>query len=249
MVKGLKGEIDQRPRRFYKEAGIRAVDGGWQVELDGRPLRTPAKAGLVAPSLRLGEALAGEWNAQDERIDFASMSLTRLANVAIDRTPGTRPEMAAEAARYAETDLVSYLAERPVELRARQEEVWRPLRDWAAEEHGVRLIAVEGIMPIRQPEGSIAAMQAFAASLDDFRLTGLVYGIGLLGSAVLGLAVERRRMSAANAFEASRIDEIHQASLWGEDAEAQIRIARARDEASALDRWFDALDGEGMSKG
>ena len=248
MVKGLKGEIDQRPRRFYKEAGVRPADGGWQVELDGKPLRTPAKAGLVLPTRELADALAEEWDGQVERIDFASMSLTRLANVAIDRTPETREDMAAEVARYAETDLVCHLAERPAGLRAMQESAWAPMRAWAESEHGVRLIPVEGIMPVAQPPASLAAMRAHASALDDFRLTGFVYGVALLGSAVLGLAVERRRLRAVEALELSRVDEIHQASLWGEDAEAQKRVERAREEASALDRWFDALDGEAMVK-
>jgi len=241
-VKGIKGEIDQRPRRFYREASARPEGDGWQIELDGKPLRTPAKAGLIAPTRKLAEELAAEWNAQSERIDFASMSLTRLANVAIDRTPATRDEMAGEAAKYAETDLVCHLADRPPGLRAAQDAAWSPVRDWAATEHGVRLTAVEGIMPALQPGESLKAMRDYAAGLDDFRLTGLVYGIGLLGSAVLGLAVERRRLTAVEALDVSRVDEIYQISQWGEDSEAKNRVARALEEASALDRWFDALD-------
>jgi chaperone required for assembly of F1-ATPase len=249
MVKGLKGEIDQRPRKFYQAAGVRQVEGGWQVELDGKPIRTGTKAGLVVPTLKLAEALAEEWNAQVERIDFASMWLTRLANVAIDRTPGTRAELVAEAARYAETDLVCHLADRPDSLRAEQEAAWAPLRAWAADAHGVRLTPVTGIMAARQPEASLEAMRDHAGSLDDFRLTGLVYGVGLMGSAVLGLAVERRRLSAVEAHEVSRVDEIFQARQWGEDAEAQKRVEGARVEARALDRWFDALDGGDVSEG
>ena len=30
-------------KRVYKRVETRAVDGGWGVALDGRPLRTPAK--------------------------------------------------------------------------------------------------------------------------------------------------------------------------------------------------------------
>jgi chaperone required for assembly of F1-ATPase len=58
---------------------------------------------------------------------------------------------------------------------------------------------------------------------------------------ILGLAVERKRLTAAAAFELSRIDEAFQAEQWGEDAEAARRTERSRAEARALDLWFDAL--------
>jgi chaperone required for assembly of F1-ATPase len=57
----------------------------------------------------------------------------------------------------------------------------------------------------------------------------------------LGLAVERRRLTAAKAFDLSRIDEEFQVAQWGEDAEAARRTERHRAEARALDLWFDAL--------
>jgi chaperone required for assembly of F1-ATPase len=248
-MKGLKGEIDQRPRRFYREATSASVEGGWSVLLDGRPLKTPAKNLLTAPTRELGEAIAAEWSAQQERIDLASMHLTRLANVAIDRTPGNRMELAEQAARYAETDVVSYLAEHPAELRARQEAAWGPWRRWAAEARGVRLAPVSGVMPVRQPPASLAAARTFASSLDDFQLTGLAFGIALLGSAVLGLASQARAITVVQAFDLSRIDERYQAELWGEDAEAVERAQRLREEARALDRWFDALNADHAGKG
>ena len=60
-----KGEIDQRPRRFYTDVSIAlepsAIQpGGWGVKLDGRPLRTPEKHLLVAPTERLAAVIAGE---------------------------------------------------------------------------------------------------------------------------------------------------------------------------------------------
>jgi chaperone required for assembly of F1-ATPase len=58
---------------------------------------------------------------------------------------------------------------------------------------------------------------------------------------VLGLAVERGHLTAADAYELSRIDEAYQAEHWGEDAEAVRRTTSARAEARALDQWFGAL--------
>lgn len=240
-AKGVKGEIDQRPKRFYKDVAIAADGDQWRVTLDGRALKTPNGHALVLPTEALANVIADEWRAQVERIDILSMFNTRLSHVAIDRAGRAPEEMAAEATKYAETDLVSHLAEAPAALRDRQQAGWGPLRQWAGDEMGVRLLPVEGIMAQAQPEASLAAMKAHALSLDAYRLAGLVHGVALLGSAVLGLAVERGRIGAGDAYELSRIDEQFQIERWGEDDEAIRRTERHRQEARALDLWFRAL--------
>ena len=48
-------------KRFWKEAAAAPVDGGWQILLDGKPLRTPARAPLVVAGRPLAEAIAAEW--------------------------------------------------------------------------------------------------------------------------------------------------------------------------------------------
>jgi chaperone required for assembly of F1-ATPase len=102
-------------------------------------------------------------------------------------------------------------------------------------------VAVEGILPARQPPESIDAVRRHAESLDDFRLTGLVHAVSMFGSAVIGLAVEQRRLKAVEAHAVARVDEDYQESQWGQDAEAARRTERTRSEAAALDLWFDAL--------
>src|SRR3569833_188149 len=68
-------------KRFYTKASAgEAGEGGHPVLLDGKPVRTPARRLLAAPTLALAQALAEEWNAQAEVIDPARMQLTRLAN-------------------------------------------------------------------------------------------------------------------------------------------------------------------------
>lgn len=247
MLKGLKGEIDQRPKRFYREAAVGGAKGAWTVLLDDRVLKTPEKATLTLPSETLARAVAAEWDAQEERIDIASMFLTRTANVAIDRTPQARSEMADEAVQYAGTDLVCYFADGPQELYDRQDAAWSPMREWAKTELGVHLDATEGVSPIEQPEGSLARVREHCETLDDWRLTGLLFGVGLCGSTVLGLAIERGRLNAMEAFEISRVDEAYQESLWGIEAEAQRITERKRAEAAALDSWFTALGDAGSA--
>ena len=229
------------PRRFYKAVSTEPADGGWQILLDGRPVKTPAKAGLVLPTEALAELVAAEWDAQDTQIDPATMPLTRLVNVAIDRAPETREDLAAEVAKYTATDLVCHLADTPTELRDRQEEKWRPLRDWAGRELGVLLVPVEGIIAPAQPDASTKAAYDHAFSLDDFRLTALAWATALYGSAILALAVEQGEIDAEDAFERSRIDEAWQIEQWGEDDEARIATDNRRADARALGQLFTAL--------
>ena len=226
-ARGVKGEIDQRPKRFYTDVSIAAENGLWRILLDNRALRTAAGRPLVIPSERLAEVIAAEWRGQVERIDLYTMHITRMAYGALDRTPEVWEAIAAEAARFAGTDLVCYLADGPAILLDRQQAAWAPLREWAATAHGVALEAVVGIIPKAQPEASLEAVRAHVVSLDVFRRAGIAHAIPLFGSAVLGLAVERGRLSAVEAYELSRIDEAFQVERWGEDAEA-VNSHRAR---------------------
>jgi chaperone required for assembly of F1-ATPase len=239
-AKGVKGEIDQRPKRFYTQVSVTPVQPGWTVLLDGRALRSQTGQPFIVPTQALAEIIAAEWRAQGERIDLATMFNTRQAYGVLDRAADATAALADQVARYAETDLVCYLAEGPASLRDWQEATWAPLREWA-ETLGVALNPSVGIMPKAQPPASVDAVRTHALSLDRFRLAGLAHGVALFGSAILGLAVERGRLSAAEAYELSRIDEAYQASHWGEDAEAVRRTESARAEARALDQWFAAL--------
>lgn len=229
------------PKRFYREAAPAQIEAGWTVQLDGRELKTPAKAQLVIPDEKLAVAIVDEWNRQEERVHIASMHLTRLANVAVDRTPDNRESMAGELARYCGTDLLCHLAEGPADLRALQDKAWAPIRDWAGKTLGVMLIHVEGVMATPQPDVSLEAARAHARSLDNFRLTGLSYACGLYGSALLALAVEQGEIDGLDAFERTLVDEKYQMDRWGADEEAEERIARHRAEAASVKVWFESL--------
>src|SRR3979409_1296425 len=69
----------QRPaaqRRFYKSVGLAPDRDGFAIELDGRPVKTPARRPLAVPTRPLGEAIATEWEGPTEGIDPARMTLT-----------------------------------------------------------------------------------------------------------------------------------------------------------------------------
>lgn len=235
------GDPIQRIRRFYKAVSTSEADGGWAVRLDGRPAKTPAGRPLRLPNPALAELVAAEWSAQGESIVFAHMPATRLAFTAIDRVPAAREAVAGEAARYAGSDLLCYFAEAPDALTHRQAERWGPVLDWAETELGLRFERAAGIVHRPQPPETLARAEQLAAAQDDFGLAGLAYAAPLFGSAVLALALQRGRLSGAEAFDLSRLDEAYQEELWGVDAEAAARAAAMRGEAEMLDRWFRTL--------
>src|SRR4051794_37708512 len=107
-------------KRFYKQVSVSESEAGHEVRLDGKPLRTPAKAPLVLRQRALAEAIAEEWDAQQQDIKPADMPLTQLASTAIDRIPAQREEIVRAVAAYAETDLLCYRADHPDELAERQ---------------------------------------------------------------------------------------------------------------------------------
>lgn len=126
-------------KRFWTNVSVDQADTGHRVLLDGRKVRTPAKAELILPTQAMAQAVAEEWDAQSDVLDPRNMPCTRSANAAIDRVVPQIAEVAEMLAAYGDSDLLCYRADSPQALVARQAESWDPALDWAAEALGARL--------------------------------------------------------------------------------------------------------------
>jgi chaperone required for assembly of F1-ATPase len=229
-------------KRWYK--AVTVASGGaatFRILLDGKPVRTPAKADLAVPARGLAEAIAAEWEAQHTHIDAAAMPVTRLANSAIDGVAVRLAQVRADIVAFAASDLVCYRAEGPEPLVQRQRQHWDPVLAWAREALGARFEVAAGLMPVAQPEGVAAAVAAALADLDAFRLAALHVMTTLTGSALLALAHARGALSAEAAWAAAHVDEDWQISQWGQDAEAAARRARRWAEMQAASRMLALL--------
>ncbi|MBC6405152.1 MAG: ATPase [Rhodospirillales bacterium] len=228
-------------KRFYRTVATAAEDGGHLVLLDGRAVRTPAKAVLCLPTVSLAASVAGEWQAQDAEIKPHSMPMTQLSFTALDLTAAKRHEIVEATATYASNDLLCYRAERPEALRQRQQALWQPLLDWAQRRYDAPLAVTSSILSVEQPEQSVEAFFNLVEGLEEFALTGLSHAVSVTGSLILGLALMEGFLDAAGIFEASELDESFQLEQWGEDAEAtRLRAARLADLESA-ERFLKAL--------
>jgi chaperone required for assembly of F1-ATPase len=212
-------------KRFYKAVTVDETPDGFRFLLDGRPVQTPARQPLLLPTRALAEAIAAEWRAQGDEMRPVAMPLTRLVNTVLDGVRATRGDVVAAILRFGENDLLSYRAETPVELAARQRE-WNTYLDWAAEHHEARLTATSGVSHVEQSPETLAALRAAVVGRSDFDLAALHVLASITGSLVLGLAVLDGRLTAEEAFALSRLDETYQAEKWGLDREAEQRAQR-----------------------
>ena len=209
-----------KAKRFWQEATVEEAEGGWQVLLDGRPVRTPLKSAMVLPTREMAVAVAAEWAAQEDVINPLAMPVTRSANAAIDKVAAQHAEVVAMLAAYAETDLLCHRADAPQRLVDQQNKGWNPILSWAEATYSAPLVVVSGILPAVQPPASLAAYADAVAAFQPFSLTALHDLITLSGSLVLGLSVANGQVAPITAWKLSRIDEDWQIAQWGEDEEA-----------------------------
>lgn len=215
------------PRRFYAAAKAEGSAEGWRVLLDERALKSPGKTPL-APPRAVAEAVAAEWDAQQEMIALETMPMTRLAYAATDIAGQQRAALAQDIAGYARSDLLCHRADRPAALAERQAAAWTPPLDWLAERYGARLNPTIGVMPAEQSPEALAALTAAVEACGPYPLTALQQLTSLSGSLALGLATLEGALSPGVAWEAATLDETWQAEQWGRDAEAEAAAAAKR---------------------
>ncbi len=217
----------QLPKRFYKQAvAVPGEEGGFVVALDGKPVRTPSRKPLSVPQLALAEAIAAEWQAQQDVIDPATMPLTRMVNTALDGVATAQDEVFEEILRFAGSDLICYRAGAPEGLVARESELWDPYLDWAAN-IGARLVLSEGVVHVEQPPEAIRAIAALLRRYaTPLQLTALHTVTSLTGSLILALALAEGQGEPSEIWEAAHVDEDYNISQWGEDHEAAERRAK-----------------------
>jgi chaperone required for assembly of F1-ATPase len=216
-------------RRFYRTAAAISVPpqegpAAYAVQLDGKPVRTPAQRLLAAPSLALATAIAAEWDAQQDVINPANMPLNRLANTIIDGVADARGPVAAEIRKYLASDLLFYRTQSPQPLRDREARHWDPILAWAAGAFGAQFAVGEGIVHVTQPEAALSG--AGAAMPDDPWRVGAMHAITTLtGSTLIALAVARGHLSPEAAWQAAHVDEDWNEEQWGSDEIALQRRA------------------------
>lgn len=221
-------------RRFWQHAAAVVDAAGFAIQLDGKPVRTPARAPLILPSATLADAVADEWNAQGEAVDPRAMPITGLANAAIDHAARDPAAFAATLTPFAETDLLCYRDDRDAVLAAEQAAAWNPLLGWAEARFGTEFALTAGVMHVAQPPATVATLAAAVRALPPFRLAPMAPLVTVSGSLVAALAVEAGAHVAADLWPLLCLDQLYQERRWGHDDAAAAQ--RAAHEAE----WLNA---------
>ncbi len=231
------------------EIGARASDdgraGGWQVLLDGRPVRVPGGGPLRLPTAALAEAVAAEWQAagggKGGEMSYEDLPLTRIAGTGQERISPDPEPVVLELAQYGQSDLLCYRAPHPPALTERQAAHWQPWLDWADARFGARLAATEGILHITQPPQALAALAGAVAAMHPLALAALGVLVPALGSLVLGLALADGELDAETAIRLSMLDETFQEEFWGTDEQAAQRRQNVAADIAAAARFLELL--------
>ena len=228
-------------KRFWTSGAAVKIEGGFGVNLDGRPIKTPAKSALVVPTQALAEAILAEWLAQEKLIRPETMPFTRMANSAIDKVLVQFKEVADFVAAYGASDLLCYRATHPQELINRQAEAWDPVLKWTQRRFNAPLAVQSGVMPLQQDLVSVEKLRAVVHSFGHFEIAALHDLVAISGSLILALAVMESNLSVADIWEGSRIDETWQNEQWGADDEAIAAETVRREDLFLAARFLDCL--------
>ena len=237
---GQSDMSEWKQKRFWKTVATEENESGWAVSLDGRAVKTPAKAALVLPTETMAHAVAAEWDAQEDVVNPLSMPFTRSANAAIDKVAVQHAEVADMLAAYGDADLLCYRADAPQALIDRQAATWDPYLDWAAAHLGAQLHPRTGLMHESQDVRALETLSGHVHALTNFELAAFHDLVSLSGSLILGFAAAQDLHAPLEIWAASRLDEIWQEEQWGADEEAQEVAAIKQASFLHAKAFFDA---------
>ncbi|XP_069917775.1 ATP synthase mitochondrial F1 complex assembly factor 2-like isoform X2 [Oryctolagus cuniculus] len=126
-------------KRFYQNVSISQGEGGFEINLDHRKLKTPQAKLFTVPSEALAIAVATEWESQQDTIKSYTMHLTTLCNTSLDNpTQRSKDQLIRAAIKFLDTDTICYRVEEPETLVELQKNEWDPVIEWAENRDRVR---------------------------------------------------------------------------------------------------------------
>jgi chaperone required for assembly of F1-ATPase len=203
-------------KRFYQKVSYAAFDeGGYQILLDGRVLKTPLRFDLAIPTELIAKKIVTEWNSQKDTIVPDTMPFYSIMATAIDKA-GERDLINQDIERYIQGDLLFYRAPEPQALVARQNALWNPILAFAENYFQCTLKTTTDISAVEQDNVYFRSFQAYINTLDFIEFTLLHGLVSLTGSPIISLALLEDEIGCDKAFKAVMCEEDYNSEICGE---------------------------------
>ncbi|NP_001090060.1 ATP synthase mitochondrial F1 complex assembly factor 2 S homeolog [Xenopus laevis] len=203
-------------KKFYENVSISHGEGGFEINLDRRKLKTPQGKLFAVPSEALALAVATEWDCQRDVIKFYTMQLTTLCNTALDNpTLRNKEQLIKPALKFLETDTICYRVEDPPGLVELQKNEWDPVIEWAEKRYNVVIGSSTSIHGPIIPTETKDVFSRHLASYNSWGLLGIEFIISQLKSLILTMGLIDRHLPVEKAVLLSRLEEEYQIQRWG----------------------------------
>lgn len=218
---------------MFKSVEKNKTADGFQILLDGKPMRTTSGKEIVLRAAPQADAVIAEWQAVDGKINLLAMPHTRVAMAVADFNDALREEKIAHILSYAMTDLLCFREPNDTALIKRQESAWDPWLQWIGKKHGAHFATTSGLMP-HQNHPELASIENYLKTLSPIQLIALDHYVHVTGSMVLGLAFHENAISLPEVMAAAFLEEEFQAERWGSDEEALRRRRHIQQELELM---------------
>ncbi|XP_069840344.1 ATP synthase mitochondrial F1 complex assembly factor 2 [Dendropsophus ebraccatus] len=203
-------------KKFYESVSISQGEGGYEINLDRRKLKTPQGKIFTVPSEPLAIAVATEWDSQRDIIRFFTMHLTTLCNTALDNpTQRNKENLIRASLKFLDTDTICYRVEEPPGLVELQTNEWDPVLKWAENRYDVTIGSSTSIMGPVIPDQTKEVFHRHLASYNSWSLIGIEFIVTQLKSLVLAMGLIDRFLTVQEAVLLSRLEEEYQIQRWG----------------------------------
>ncbi|XP_017064343.2 ATP synthase mitochondrial F1 complex assembly factor 2 [Drosophila eugracilis] len=224
------------PKRFYKKTSVLSGDGGYEVVLDHRKLKTPKGTPFVVRSEPLAIAVATEFDAQKENIERSRMHISALCFTAIDNPNNlSKLDMVNYLLNFIGTDTVLFQYDDEKDLHDLQVNEWDPVIAWFNQRYETNLQKTMNITPPQISEQDKMKIAKHFQSYSLETLHGFIFAVDTLKSIVLACAVIEQMLTVEKAVALARLEEEYQLKFWGRvewahdlsQQELQARLAAA----------------------
>uniref|UniRef100_A0A915J6J8 ATP synthase mitochondrial F1 complex assembly factor 2 n=1 Tax=Romanomermis culicivorax TaxID=13658 RepID=A0A915J6J8_ROMCU len=210
-------------KRFYKDVSVVnsvapefSKSNSYEICLDDRKFRTPKRKVLVVPSEPLALAVAHEWSSQKQTVKLSDLHFTSLSVTCTDNPMNkTSSDIVQNILTYFDNDSLLYFNSESESLFELQKKSWMPIIEWANEYFGVKIepsFTLDGPAIDRLCRRKI---EFHLKSYDFWPLIGLEYGVEVVKSSLLTLAVARCRLSVEEAVRLANLEQNFQIERWG----------------------------------